>query len=100
MTEAEAVARTVLEALKPLVKTLAIAQKAAQNAVDEAVLPVMGDSPGISKAYEGFLKSACQPFLTTTDLHSQIEEEVSRVKGVLAFVAEWNKSQVKQIGRD
>ena len=88
MTEAEAVARTVVEAMKPLVKMLEIAEKAAQNAVDEAILPAMNDSSEISKAYEGFLNTACQPFLNGSELQSRIELDLSRIKGVMAFAAE------------
>ena len=101
MTEAEAIARTVVEALKPAVDLLRIAEEAAHNAVEEARLPAMTDSPGISKAYEKFLQVACGPFVVReAELQSQLEIEISRIKGVLSFVAEWNKSQTKQIGRD
>ena len=100
MTEAEAVARTVVEAMKPLVEMLEIAEKAAQNAVDEAILPAMSESRGVSKAYEGFLNTACQPFLNGSELQSQIEIEVSKIKGVMAFAAEWNRAQSKRNGRE
>jgi hypothetical protein len=101
MTEAEAIARTVVEALKPVANLLKIAEEAAQNAVEEALLPAMSDSPGISKAYEKFLQVACGPFVVReTELQSQFEVELSRIKGVLGFVAEWNKAQMKQIGKD
>ena len=42
MTEAEAIARTVVEALKPAVDLLRIAEEAAHDAVEEALLPAMG----------------------------------------------------------
>jgi hypothetical protein len=101
MTEPEAVARTVVEALKPAANLVRIAEEAARNAVEEALLPAMTGSPGISKAYEKFLQVACGPFVAgETELQSQFEIELSRLKGVLTFVAEWNKLQTKQIGKD
>ena len=96
MTEAEAVARTVVEALKPLTKLVDIAAKAADNAVLEAALPAMTDSPGLSKAYEGFLNSACRSFLADVELQSEIEKELAKLKGLMNFVAEWTKAHSKQ----
>jgi hypothetical protein len=101
MTEAEAIARTAVEALKPIANLLHIAEEAAQNAVEEALLPTMTKSPGITRAYEKFLQLACNPFLVReSELQSQFEIELSRIKGVLAFVAEWNKTQTKQLGKE
>jgi hypothetical protein len=101
MTEAEAIARTVVEAFKPITALLRVAEEAAHNAVEEALLPAMTDAPGISRAYEKFLQVACGPFIVReTELQSQFEAELSRIKGVLSFVAEWNKAQTKQIGKD
>ena len=96
MNEAEAVAKTVVEALKPLTRLVEIATKAAENAALEAALPAMTDVPGLSKAYEGFLSSAYRSFLADLELQSEIEKEVTKLKGLMNFVAEWTKAQSKQ----